>query len=102
MLDCSRLALTHSRPAALGGGRRLAAAGQRHASPLRSSSLSFSSDEFIQAQQQLARWASEEAVAVEGAGSAPAPRGYFPSPADSSGSEAPRGPLASAFPEYKH
>ncbi|XP_075969090.1 disintegrin and metalloproteinase domain-containing protein mind-meld isoform X4 [Anticarsia gemmatalis] len=67
------------------------------------------SDEFIQAQQQLARWASEEAVAVSGAvagaalgAGAGAARGYFPSPAESSGSEAPRGPLASAFPEYTH
>ncbi|CAB3234763.1 unnamed protein product [Arctia plantaginis] len=71
--------------------------GQRRASPLRSSSLSFSSDEFIQAQQQLARWASEEAVAAPGV-----VRGYFPSPADSSSSEAPRGPVAGAFPEYTH
>ncbi|XP_064071779.1 disintegrin and metalloproteinase domain-containing protein 22 isoform X2 [Vanessa tameamea] len=59
------------------------------------------SDEFIQAQQQLARWASEEAVPVE--------RDYFPSPTSplpqlgsprspaSSGSERP-----AAFPEYTH
>ncbi|XP_039747128.1 disintegrin and metalloproteinase domain-containing protein 11 isoform X2 [Pararge aegeria] len=52
------------------------------------------SDEFIQAQQQLARWASEEAV--------PAAREYFPSP------PSPRSPASSAserpaaFPEYKH
>ncbi|XP_061383408.1 disintegrin and metalloproteinase domain-containing protein 22 isoform X4 [Danaus plexippus] len=52
------------------------------------------SDEFIQAQQQLARWASEEAVPG---------REYFPSPhsprspAGSSASE-----LPAAFPEYKH
>ncbi|XP_050559263.1 disintegrin and metalloproteinase domain-containing protein 11 isoform X4 [Spodoptera frugiperda] len=49
------------------------------------------SDEFIQAQQQLARWASEEAV--------PAARGYLASPA-SSASPAPA--PAAAFPEYTH
>ncbi|CAK1552670.1 unnamed protein product [Leptosia nina] len=52
---------------------------------LRSSSLSFSSDEFIQAQQQLARWASEETVPV---------REYYPSPAGSSASDRP-----GAFPD---
>lgn len=46
--------------------------------------LSISSDEFIQAQQQLARWASEDALPA-GAG-----REYFPSPpSSSSGREEP-------------
>lgn len=73
------------------------------ASPLRSSSLSFSSDEFIQAQQQLARWASEDVVP------AAAQRDYFPSPAGSSSSEATlRAGASSAHarppgpPEYTH
>ncbi|XP_050665177.1 disintegrin and metalloproteinase domain-containing protein 33 [Leptidea sinapis] len=47
------------------------------------------SDEFIQAQQQLARWASEEVVPV---------REYFSSPAGSSASDRP----GAAFPEYTH
>ncbi|XP_060810887.1 disintegrin and metalloproteinase domain-containing protein 22 isoform X2 [Amyelois transitella] len=50
------------------------------------------SDEFIQAQQQLARWASEDAVP------AAARREYFPSPPGT----APPGPAPAAFPEYKH
>lgn len=81
---------------AVGEPREPAAAPQRRASTLRSSSLSFSSDEFIQAQQQLARWASEEAVPA---------RDYFPSPtsprspAGSSGSGSER---PAAFPEYTH
>ncbi|GBP43847.1 hypothetical protein EVAR_82279_1 [Eumeta japonica] len=99
-------------------GPRAPACGPRPT--LRSSSLSFSSDEFIQAQQQLARWASEDAV--PGAAAA-AERDYFPSPPGSSSSDAatvaarPPAPdsddtaLSSSstvtgegarFPEYKH
>ncbi|KAG6448632.1 hypothetical protein O3G_MSEX005662 [Manduca sexta] len=59
------------------------------------------SDEFIQAQQQLARWASEEAVPA-----APQ-REYYPSPAGSSSSDATlraaaAHAAAAAFPEYTH
>ncbi|XP_045542870.1 disintegrin and metalloproteinase domain-containing protein 11 isoform X1 [Papilio machaon] len=60
------------------------------------------SDEFIQAQQQLARWASEDAVPA-------AVREYYPSPAGSESSDARHGPNAAhavhapaAFPEYNH
>ncbi|KAJ2952469.1 hypothetical protein O0L34_g6780 [Tuta absoluta] len=72
------------------------------------------SDEFIQAQQQLARWASEDAVpAAVGALGAAGGRDYFPSPPGSTSSEAtlraapPRPALSphassSAFPEYTH
>ncbi|KAI8435382.1 hypothetical protein MSG28_003700 [Choristoneura fumiferana] len=83
------------------------------------------SDEFIQAQQQLARWASEDAVPA--AAQREREREYFPSPPGSSSSDAtlrhslapaggpgraggaggpgPPAPPAScstAFPEYKH
>lgn len=50
--------------------------------------LLFSSDEFIQAQQQLVRWASEEAVGNAGPNSdgtqAHHQREYYPSPSASS------------------
>ncbi|XP_045785529.1 disintegrin and metalloproteinase domain-containing protein 22 isoform X1 [Maniola jurtina] len=60
------------------------------------------SDEFIQAQQQLARWASEEAL--------PAGRDYLPSPPSPRSPRSPRSPgdssvagdRAAAFPEYTH
>ncbi|XP_041977445.1 disintegrin and metalloproteinase domain-containing protein 11 isoform X2 [Aricia agestis] len=58
------------------------------------------SDEFIQAQQQLARWASEEAV--------PTARDYFPSPRAAHSPRSPRSPASSeserpaTFPEYTH
>ncbi|KAJ0180250.1 hypothetical protein K1T71_003654 [Dendrolimus kikuchii] len=104
---------SESRGAAVPTGRDRRArrrAGPRLDSPFLFST--FSSDEFIQAQQQLARWASEDAVP------AAAQREYFPSPVGSSSSEAtlragpaPRGPggpsaaalaHAAAFPEYTH
>lgn len=91
----------------------------------------FSSDEFIQAQQQLARWASEDAVGQPGTsgagvvGGAPVmvPREYFPSPSSSTSEEptsivrapAPAPPIVAPahpehatihrpkrYPEYKH
>ncbi|XP_063359814.1 disintegrin and metalloproteinase domain-containing protein 11 isoform X2 [Cydia amplana] len=70
------------------------------------------SDEFIQAQQQLARWASEDAVP---AAARDREREYFPSPPGSSSSDATTrrppaapgaapsaAPASSSFPEYKH
>ncbi|XP_030767435.1 disintegrin and metalloproteinase domain-containing protein 11 [Sitophilus oryzae] len=89
------------------------------------------SDEFIQAQQQLARWASEDTVgglpgasgtAGTVAGGGPPPREYFPSPSSSTSEEPPSIARAPApgpphppahpdhatihrpkrYPEYKH
>ncbi|XP_017784808.1 PREDICTED: disintegrin and metalloproteinase domain-containing protein 11 isoform X2 [Nicrophorus vespilloides] len=80
------------------------------------------SDEFIQAQQQLARWASDDAVPQAGT-SGQMPREYFPSPSSSTSEEptsivrapAPVPPVVTAphpehatihrpkrYPEYKH
>lgn len=83
--------------------------------------LIFSSDEFIQAQQQLARWASEDTVGQAGPSGA-TPREYFPSPSSSASEEPPsiaRAPVPAPpaapvhpdhatihrpkrYPEYKH
>ncbi|XP_022902425.2 disintegrin and metalloproteinase domain-containing protein 12 isoform X4 [Onthophagus taurus] len=86
------------------------------------------SDEFIQAQQQLARWASEDAVGVQAGtsgGGSTVPREYYPSPSSSTSEEptsiarapvpAPPSVVAAAhhpehatihrpkrYPEYKH
>ncbi|KAJ8911453.1 hypothetical protein NQ315_013815 [Exocentrus adspersus] len=86
------------------------------------------SDEFIQAQQQLARWASEDAVgqaSTSGGGGGVVPREYFPSPSSSTSEEPPsiaRAPVPTPghlptshphpdhatihrpkrYPEYKH
>lgn len=46
----------------------------------------FSSDEFIQAQQQLARWSSEDAVGQAGTSGA-VPREYYRSPSSSTSEE---------------
>ncbi|XP_031351128.1 disintegrin and metalloproteinase domain-containing protein 11 isoform X2 [Photinus pyralis] len=79
------------------------------------------SDEFIQAQQQLARWASEDGVGQAGPSGA-TPREYFPSPSSSASEEPPsiaRAPVPAPpavpvhpdhatihrpkrYPEYKH
>lgn len=67
----------------------------------------FSSDEFIQTQQQLARWASEDAVGQAGT-SGSVPREYFPSPSSSTSEEptsivrapAPTPPSAPPHPEH--
>ncbi|KAK4875955.1 hypothetical protein RN001_012377 [Aquatica leii] len=79
------------------------------------------SDEFIQAQQQLARWASEDGVGQAGPSGA-TPREYFPSPSSSASEEPPsiaRAPVPvppaapvhpdhatihrpKRYPEYKH
>ncbi|KAL0841707.1 hypothetical protein ABMA28_013979 [Loxostege sticticalis] len=64
------------------------------------------SDEFIQAQQQLARWASEDAVGGAGAGGAGGGGGggrrYLPSPGGSTSSDATLRAHAPALPEYTH
>ncbi|KYB25299.1 hypothetical protein TcasGA2_TC034400 [Tribolium castaneum] len=87
------------------------------------------SDEFIQAQQQMARWASEDAMgqasaSVSGVGGGAVPREYFPSPSSSTSEEPPsiaRAPVPAPgppgapphpehatihrpkrYPEYKH
>ncbi|KAJ8941811.1 hypothetical protein NQ318_006788 [Aromia moschata] len=86
------------------------------------------SDDFIQAQQQLARWASEDAVgqaSTSGGGVGVVPREYFPSPSSSTSEEPPsiaRAPVPAPgllpaghphpdhatihrpkrYPEYKH
>lgn len=67
----------------------------------------FSSDEFIQAQQQLARWASEDTVGQVAGGTA-VPREYYPSPSSSTSEEpisiarapAPTPPAAPPHPEH--
>lgn len=88
--------------------------------------LLFSSDEFIQAQQQMARWASEDAVGQAGGSGVvggAVPREYFPSPSSSTSEEPPsivRAPVPppgppgpphpehatihrpKRYPEYKH
>ncbi|KAJ3625568.1 hypothetical protein MTP99_016132 [Tenebrio molitor] len=87
------------------------------------------SDEFIQAQQQMARWASEDAMGQasasgSGVGGGAVPREYFPSPSSSTSEEPPsiaRAPVPAPgppvgpphpehatihrpkrYPEYKH